>query len=78
MQNHYFINYRYLTAVLIHKSRLCVFGGVGTDIVKINGIAQDLGATYIVAHSQGEGFGWNNEYYEFNMESGMILASLYC
>ena len=57
--------------MLIHKSRLCVLGGVGTNIVKTaNGEPQDLGARYTVAYTQGEGFGWNNEYYEFDMESG--------
>jgi hypothetical protein len=68
---------RYLTGVLIHKSRLCVLGGVGKSIIKTaNGEAQDLGADYTVAYTQGEGFGWNNEYYEFNMEADEWSAPL--
>ena len=64
---------RYLTGVLIHESRLCVLGGVGLDIVKLaDGTPQDVGATYIQAYSQGRGFGWNNEYYEFDMQTGEI------
>ena len=68
---------RYLTGVVVHKSHMCVLGGVGTNIVKRNGIAQDPGAKYVVAHAQGEGFGWNNEYYEFDMESGKIFTDFY-
>ena len=50
---------------------MCVLGGVGPDIVKTSsGEAQDAGASYAVAYTQGEGFGWNNEYYEFDMEFG--------
>lgn len=65
------ITSRYLTGVLLHESRLCVLGGVGTDIVKTaEGQPQDLGAHYAVAYTQGQGFGWNNEYYEFDIEYG--------
>ena len=64
---------RYLTGVLIHKSRLCVLGGVGPDIT-----GKDPGATYAAAFTQQHmAFGWNNEYYEFDMEAGKINCYQY-
>ena len=56
---------RYLTGVLLHKDRLCNFGGVGPNIVD----GQDEGAEYhgcIEGNTQYQ-FGWNNEYYEFDL-----------
>ena len=63
---------RYLTGVVIHGDKLCNFGGVGPDIVKIKGEKypgdvrnQDVGAEY---HKSVEyPFGWNNEYCEFDV-----------
>ena len=56
---------RYLTGVLLHKDRLCNFAGVGPVIVE----GQDMGAKYIgfVEGITHYSFGWNNEYYEFDV-----------
>ena len=56
---------RYLTGVVVHMDRLCMFGGTGPDIVR----DQDPGATYRPKEENGvvREFGWNNEYYEFNI-----------
>jgi hypothetical protein len=64
---------RYLTGVLVHGDKLCNFGGVGPDIVKIgsgeNARSQDEGAEYHGYVDKGINykFGWNNEYYEFDV-----------
>lgn len=67
---------RYLTGVVIHGDKLCNFGGVGPDIVKVEGGEypghvrnQDVGAVYHRADEKGVKypFGWNNEYYEFDV-----------
>ena len=57
---------------------MCVLGGVGPEIIKTaDGAAQDLGALYTVAYTHGgEGFGWNNEYYEFDMNDGKVIYLL--
>ena len=59
---------RYLTAVVLHGDRLCMFGGVGPEIVR----NQDPGAQYFnyIAHGKTYTFGWNNEYYEFDINTG--------
>ena len=63
---------RYLTGVLIHKSRLCVLGGVGPDIHADH----DPEAKYIPAPTAPNmAFGWNNQYYEFDMESGKFKCA---
>ena len=56
---------RYLTGVLIHEDKLCNFGGVGPEIVE----GQDKGAKYCgcVEGNTHYKFGWNNEYYEFDL-----------
>ncbi len=56
---------RYLTGVLLHEDRLCNFGGVGPKIVD----GQDIGAEYCgcVEGNTRYAFGWNNEYYEFDL-----------
>ena len=52
-----------------------MLGGVGPDIIKkADGTPQDLGARYAVAYTQGDGVGWNNEYYEFDLELGKRTA----
>ena len=58
---------RYLTAVVLHGDRLCMFGGVGPEIVR----DQDPGAQYFnyIAHGKTYTFGWNNEYYEFDVNT---------
>ena len=65
---------RYLTGVLVHGDRLCMFGGVGPDIVS----GQDPGATYVAYEANGivYPYGWNNEYYEFELKSGKWCAVL--
>ena len=58
---------RYLTAVLLHGDKICNFAGVGPPINE----GQDEGATYITYEARGRRypFGWNNEYYEFDITS---------
>ena len=59
---------RYLTGVIVHKNRLCVFGGVGLDIEP----SADCDATYVAStDSDGHPFkyGWNNEYFEMDLET---------
>ena len=66
---------RYLTGVVIHGDKLCNFGGVGLDIVA----GQDVGAKYLeyVEKAVAFGYGWNNEYYEFDViESRYLWPSL--
>lgn len=57
---------RYITGVLIYKNVMCMFGGVGPKIVD----GQDPGAEYKVFFFNGveRNFGWNNEYYEFDLD----------
>ena len=63
---------RYLTAVVLHGDRLCMFGGVGPEIVH----DQDLGAQYFtyIAHGKTYTFGWNNEYYEFDVNTSEFVC----
>ena len=65
---------RYLTGVLIHGNRMSMFGGVGKQIVE----EQDPGAKYkaYVENGVERPFGWNNEYYEFDLYSCKILEHL--
>ena len=58
---------RYLTAVLLHGDKICNFGGVGPPIVP----GQDEGARFVFYEARGRrySFGWNNEYYEFDVIS---------
>ena len=61
---------RYLTGVLMHKDRMCVFAGVGKDLVKDQDKNyQDPGARYSAYVNNGvtRDFGVNNEYYEFDL-----------
>ena len=53
--------------MVLHQDRLCVFGGGGPDIVR----GQDPGARYEPSEENGvvHEFGWNNEYYEFNLKT---------
>lgn len=71
---------RYLTGTLIHKSRLCTIGGSGLNIVPETSDdkqPQDAGAQYEQTFSRGVGYGLNNEYYEFDMESGKSPFSVF-
>ncbi len=63
---------RYLTAVTVHGDKLCNFGGVGGPI-RPN---QDVGAEYrVYVHGvRVYQFGWNNEYYEFDVKSSKLIA----
>lgn len=56
---------RYLVGALIHEDRLCIIGGTGVPIIA----GQDPGATYTprVESQVTFEFGWNNEYYEFDI-----------
>ena len=62
---------RYLTGVLIHGNRMSMFGGIGKQIVE----EQDPGAKYKAYVEKGVEwkYGWNNEYYEFDLYSRKIL-----
>ena len=59
---------RYITGVIIHNNRLCVFGGVSGPIRE----GADKGARYAPSHN-AEGvklmYGWNNEYFEMDLET---------
>ena len=57
---------RYLTGVLIHNNKLCNFGGVGPD----GGRDEDVGSEYrqYVTPDRAYDFGWNNQYYEFDID----------
>ena len=58
---------RYTMGVILHDHKLCMFGGLGPEIVK----DQDPGAKWVKAVNRDEGsFGWNNEYYEFDLKKG--------
>ena len=59
---------RYLVGALIHEDQLCIIGGTGLPIAP----NQDPGATYTprVESQQTYDFGWNNEYYEFDINTG--------
>ena len=58
---------RYLTAVILHGDKICNFAGVGPPIVP----GQDEGAKFIYYEARGRrySFGWNDEYYEFDIIS---------
>ena len=58
---------RYLTGAVIHGSALCVFAGVGPDIG--NSIDQEAEYHEYTQNGVGTGFGWSNEYLEFNFET---------
>ena len=56
---------RYTMGFILHNNKLCMFGGVGPNIVE----NQDLGAEWVKADDGV--YGWNNEYYEFNLKDSM-------
>ena len=62
---------RYNAATVLHRSRLCVFGGVGPN-TKRNGRKQDPGANdWVVAPgAPNDSYGWNNEYFEYDLSKG--------
>lgn len=66
---------RYLTGVVVHRDRLCVFGGVSPDI---KSDPHDPGAEYVEyvdpKSGDGLGFGWNNEYFEFEFSSSESVS----
>lgn len=70
---------RYLVGALIHEDRLCIIGGTGVSIIA----DQDPGATYTprVESQVTFEFGWNNEYYEFDINKrkqiSYYLISIY-
>ena len=63
---------RYLTGAVMHGNAVCVFAGVGPDI----GSSIDKEAEYheYFEGGVGTGFGWNNEYLEFNVETSKYSA----
>lgn len=65
---------RYRTGVLVHGQKLCNFGGVGVDIVQ----DQDKGAKYhsCIEKNRVKEYGWNNEYYEFDLISGKLSQKM--
>ena len=61
---------RSLTGVLVYSTKICNFGGAGLEIVE----GQDEGAEYRV-YVEGNivyEFGWNNEYYEFDVKESKL------
>ena len=73
---HVTIPHRYLTGTLIHANRLCTLGGTGLDIIKKpHDVPQDPGACYHQTFRKGVGYGLNNEYFEFDMNTGENLGS---
>lgn len=59
---------RYLTGVIIHNNRLCVFGGVSVPIQ--DGV--DPGARYVAKRDTNGAvldYGWNNEYFEMDLST---------
>ena len=65
---------RYLTAVVLHGDRICNFAGVGPPIIE----GQDEGANFIYyeAHGRQYPYGWNNEYYEYNIMSRTFCTQM--
>ena len=64
---------RYTMGVILYDHKLCMFGGVGPEIVK----DQDPGAKWVEAVNRDKGsFGWNNEYYEFDLTNGTQSFSI--
>ncbi|XP_064395567.1 kelch domain-containing protein 1-like [Halichondria panicea] len=71
---------RYQTGVIIHKDRMCVFGGVGRASREIGNPPkpQDLGARYL-AYVEDEierDYGWTSEYLEFDINTSEWEAPL--
>ena len=65
---------RYLTGVIIHDNRLCVFGGVSVPIT--DGV--DYGATYVSSRDSNDviqNYGWNNEYFEMDLSTSKHLIT---
>ena len=64
---------RYLTGVIIHNDRMCIFGGVGKPIREIGDPphSQDPGGRYIAYVEDGveRDYGWTSEYLEFLVDS---------
>ena len=64
---------RYLTGVIIHNDRMCIFGGVGRSLREIGDPPrpQDPGGRYIAYVENGVAlhYGWTNEYFEFLIDS---------
>ena len=61
---------RYNTATVLHRNRLCVFGGVGPDIRR-DGRKQDPGAKWVFyPRAPNHFYGWNNEYFEYDLSRG--------
>ena len=58
---------RYLTGVIVHHNRLCIFGGVSSNIRP----GQDQCAHYVAKMENGIAldYGWNNEYYELDLQT---------
>ena len=63
---------RYLTGICLHGNRLVMFGGVGPGVRQ----DQDPGSRYIpyTESAIAMGFGWNNQYYEFDITSSEFCA----
>ena len=64
---------RYTMGIILYDHRLCMFGGVGPKIVE----GQDPGAEWVKAVNRDKGaFGWNNEYYEFDLKTGKLRLAV--
>ena len=65
---------RYNAEMILHRDRLCIFAGVG---VRPAGEKHDKGAKdWVVAPSSADrSYGWNNDYFEFDLNDGMYVPS---
>ena len=63
---------RYNAACILHKNKLCVFGGVGPNTKWKNARKEDPWADdWILAPKAANNFyGWNNEYFHFDLVKG--------
>ena len=65
---------RYLTAVVLHGDKICNFAGVSPLIVDHD---VDAKFFYYEAHGRQYEFGWNNEYYEYDIKSCKSTSDFY-
>ena len=57
---------RYNVASVLHKNKLCVFGGVGPN-TNLNDRREDPFADKWVPSPDNNSYGWNNEYFHFDL-----------
>ena len=64
----------YLTSAVVYKNNICTFGGVGLQVseekLKEN---KNNGLDYHQYSTNPHPWGWNNEYHEFDVETGAVV-----